>query len=342
MVKAAAAPVAPEVKADIKATMATPRPRRRPARAAAPAAPAAKAVDVAEAEATQNTPAEIDPPVDGSLFGRYAVRVPDEEPAEVTLRTAARGTALCTCLDFLLSEQADCPHLQALFAHLQADSVRAAALSAGPQIVGSRVVLQQGATRRLLWLPGTECPTALNELAARLLEVEPAMLDDQALPRMLRAARESGHELQVDETVWRHLALARDSRWRVHRLEALLPDGPASPLLSDLLPVSLSTSLSTSQPPLLPLQVEAALFAVCAGRCLLADDAVLQPMLQALAAAELWRRHFGLERVLLLAPGETLDRWRRLLPLDAEGWSLTSIDSVVSDAVLHHSLAPAQ
>jgi hypothetical protein len=273
--------------------------------------------------------AEITPPVDGSLFGRYAVLVAGEEAAEVTLRDARCTSVSCTCLDFELSEDADCPHVDALFKQWLADPGRAQALARGPQQPFSRIVLQRGARHRPLWLPGTECPPALAEQAEPLLAAANEAADDQALPRLLRAARDAGHELQVDEAVWTHLAATRDARWRVHRLEALLPQGPASPALQQLRPE-----------PLLPLQLEGALFAVCAGRCILADDAVLQPMLQALAAAALWQRHFGVERVLLLAPSDQLDRWRRLLPADAEGWSLTSIERLVGDAGLHRSLAP--
>jgi hypothetical protein len=296
----------------------------------------------AEAPATVSPPAssvpspgpaaEIERPADGALFGRYAVRVPGEEAAEVWLRSPHAGTAVCTCLDFALSEHADCPHVQALWSQLQADAERAAAVARGPQEVGSRIALLHGARRRLLWLPGTECPAAVNDLAEQLLGVPPDARDDQAVPRLLRAAGDAGHPLQVDESAWLHLAAARDVRWRVHRLETLFPQGPAT--------VELQTLGATAAAPLLPLQVEAALFAVCAGRCILADAPGLQPMQQALAAALLWQRHFGLDRVLLLAPGDGLDRWRRALPDDARGWNLMSIDSVATDIGLHRSLAP--
>jgi hypothetical protein len=266
--------------------------------------------------------ADITPPADGALFGRYAVSVPGEEAAEVTWRSPDAGTALCSCLDFALSEDASCPHVQALQQQL---STRPANTVPGP--VGSRIGLQHGACRRPLWLPGSECPPALDAAARQLLGAE--ALDDQAVPRLLRQAREAGHDLQVDEALWSHLAVQRDARWRVHRLQTLLPQGPGSELLKDLRPE-----------PLLPLQLEGALFAVCAGRCILADDAVLQPVQQALAAAALWQRHFGVERVLVLAPSDQLDRWRRLLPADAAGWSLTSIERVAGDVALHQDLAP--
>ena len=266
--------------------------------------------------------AEITAPADGSLFGCYAVAVPGEETAEVTWRSPAAGTALCTCLDFALSEDALCPHVQALQDHLATQPDTGV-----PPQVGCRIGLQHGARRRLLWLPGSECPPALDAQAKHLLGGD--VLDDQALPRLLRQAREAGHDLQVDEAVWAHLAVQRDARWRVHRLQALLPQGPGSDVLKDLRPE-----------PLLPLQLEGALFAVCAGRCILADDVVLQPVQQALAAAALWQRHFGVERVLVLAPSDQLDRWRRLLPADAAGWSLTSVERVAGDVALHQNLAP--
>ena len=273
--------------------------------------------------------AEITAPADGALFGRYAVEVPGEEAAEVTLRGARAGAAWCTCLDFALSEDASCPHVLALHAWIQGDAGRAAAWSRGPQVVGSRIALRHGARHGLLWLPGVECPRHLDEQATALQDMALDRLDDQALPRLLRAAREAGHALAVDDAVWLQLAALRDARWRVHRLESLLPQGPESVALQALRPQ-----------PLLPLQVEAALFAVCAGRCILADDAQLQPVQQALAAAEIWRRHFGLERVLLVAPRATLDGWRRWLAAAADGWSLTALENVDSDAALHQSLAP--
>jgi hypothetical protein len=241
--------------------------------AAVPAAP----IPPVPPAAPRGPVAEIESPADGALFGRYAVRVPGEEAAEVWLRSPHPGTAVCTCLDFALSEHADCPHVQALWSHLQADADRAAAFARGPQAVGSRIAVLHGARRRLLWLPGTECTASLNDLAEQLLGVPPDELDDQAVPRLLRAAREAGHELQVDEAAWAHLAAARDARWRVHRLETLFPQGPAS--------ADLQVLGTTAAAPLLPLQVEGALFAVCAGRCILGDAPELQPMQQALAAA---------------------------------------------------------
>lgn len=294
--------------------------------AAAPAAAAAGQPSAAPA-------ARISAPASAAPFATYRVELPDEEVADVTLRSPFAGTAWCTCLDFELSEHADCPHLQALMGTLQADPAQRQALARGPQAVPSRLAVLHAARRRLLWLPGTECPQSLSDLADELLGVPPEALGDQAVPRLLRAARDAGHDLQVDEAVWTQLAAERDARQRVHRLQAVLPDGPACRTLAALHPR-----------PLLPLQWEAALFAVCAGRVMLADAAELQPGQQALAAAAVWQRHFGIERVLVLAPAVRLDHWRALLPAQtqaqAEGWSLMALESVAADDALHRSLQP--
>ena len=157
----AAAKAAKTAKAAKADRTAKAEPKAAPGRAARGETPAPQAV--ADADTVV-----IDAPADGALFGAYDVRIPDEEAATVQLRAAPPGGALCSCLDFQLSEQGDCPHLQALLPRLQADAERAAALRQGPQQPGSRVVLRHGARRQPLWLPGVDCPQALDALAQKI------------------------------------------------------------------------------------------------------------------------------------------------------------------------------
>lgn len=261
-------------------------------------------------------------PDDGALFGRWSVRWPGEPAEQVLLRAPDPGSAWCSCLDFALSEDARCAHVDSVL-----DRVRdQPAWAAGPRRAPSRVVLQQGSRRRPLWLAGTECPAGLHEHASTLFAAEPP--DASALPRLLRAARDAGHRVQVDEAVWRHLAALRDLHGRVQRLEQLLPDGPASAELQAL-----------TTPALLPVQAEGALFALCAGRCVLADCPELEAPQQALAALRLARRRLDVERVLVLAPADALEAWRRALG-DEAGVSLMALDKVATDTALHRSLQP--
>ena len=155
---------------------------------------------------------------------------------------------------------------------------------------------------RLAWQPGHACPAPLRQAAQRRCDAQGLLSpeDDGALPQLLRLAQEAGHMLQVDDAVWAHLAAHRDARHRLSALEAAYPDGPASAALQQLL-----------RAPLPLFQAEGALFAVVAGRALIADERGLGKGVQAIAAAQLWRQHFGVQRVLVLCAPAQRAVWQR-------------------------------
>ncbi|WP_139330718.1 SNF2-related protein [Sphaerotilus natans] len=183
----------------------------------------------------------------------------------------------------------------------------------------SQVALEAlGPVRRLAWTPGRDCPAELLALAAQLDQPTAAapLVNDLALLEMVRIARERRHALRVDEAVWLWLAPARDMRERVHLLETRMPEGPASPLLTALVTLPLRTY-----------QGEGALYAACAGRSVLADDAGLGRTVQAVAALRLLAAQFGAERALVLAPAERLAHW-------AEQWqALTGLSALQAGSV---------
>ena len=166
----------------------------------------------------------------------------------------------------------------------------------------SRIVLVDGEQRHIAWLPGHACPLPLQHAAAARLDSQQHLApdDDAALPTLQRLAAESGHTVTVDEAVWPHLAAHRDARHRLGVLEAAYPNGPASAALAGLL-----------RSPLPLYQAEGALFAVVAGRALLADERGLGKGVQAIAAALLWQRHFGVGRVLVLCAAGQRSAWQR-------------------------------
>ena len=166
----------------------------------------------------------------------------------------------------------------------------------------SEITLTDGARRWLVWRPGHACPATLQAAAALRLDAHQHLApdDDSALPTLLRLAADAGHVLRVDDAVWPHLAAHRDARSRLAVLESAYPAGPASPGLHGLLCCALPAY-----------QAEGALFAVVAGRALLADERGLGKGVMAMAAAALWQRHFGVRRILLLcAPGQQA-AWQR-------------------------------
>lgn len=164
----------------------------------------------------------------------------------------------------------------------------------------SAVTLVHGVRHQLRWEAGRHCPADLDAAAQALGTPTDAapLVNDLALIELVRLARERRHPLQVEPEVWDWLARARDLRARVDHLERLHPLGPLSPALATLV-----------HTPLRPYQAEAALYAACAGRSLLADEAGLGKTVQTIAALCVMGRSFGAERALVLCPPERLAHW---------------------------------
>ena len=218
----------------------------------------------------------------------------------VSVRGAAPQDCRCTCEAFALSEHGFCEHVDFALRTLLADRDSRDALVRGVQTDYSQISLSAGARHVLRWRQGRSCPESVGRAAFALLDARGRLHAeaDGALQQLLQSAAEVGHELRVDAAVWELLALGRDAAQRVQRLGEAYPQGLESPALRGLLKL-----------PLPHYQLEAAIYAACAGRSLVADDLGLGLFAPALAAAELLMQHFGVERVLVLCAESAQARW---------------------------------
>ena len=281
------------------------RPPQQPATPSAPAAPAPAAAKRVAASAprvkrvvTLSAAGKPEPALARDVLallapvplpaGLSTVAAPEPAPAPVPAPAPATSPAL-------VAKRAAAP----------------AALPTGP--ADSAVTLLAGDAHQVVWRPGHACPAALRDAAAAHVDAQQRIApeDDAALPLLLRLAQAAGHRLTVDEAVWPHRAAHRDARSRLARLQAAYPAGPACPALVNLL-----------RAPMPGFQVEGALFAVVAGRALIADERGLGKRVQAIAAATLWQRHFGVQRVLVVCAANERAAWqrawRRFAPADGK------------------------
>src|SRR6202042_2586917 len=93
------------------------------------------------------------------------------------------------------------------------------------------------------------------------------------------------------EDVLAFVAEIRDRESRGQRMHEIFPQGIRSAAFDKLLKVQLYDY-----------QREGVLFASKAGRCLIGDEMGLGKTIQAIAAAEIMARLFGVERVLIVCP----------------------------------------
>ena len=220
----------------------------------------------------------------------------------VTVRGPGAGDNSCTCPDFATNTLGTCKHIEFTLARLMRRPEAARALKAHAWPPANEVHLQYGARRRARFRPGDECPPALARLAARYFG-DDGLLIPEAAPRFdefLTAARKIDPDLRVGDDVLAYLAEVRDADVRRLKVAEGFPRGARSAAFKDLLKV-----------PLYDYQREGALFAARAGRCLIGDEMGLGKTVQAIAAAEIMARLFGVERVLVVCPTSLKHQWQR-------------------------------
>ncbi|MDA8059457.1 MAG: SNF2-related protein, partial [Nitrospiraceae bacterium] len=118
------------------------------------------------------------------------------------------------------------------------------------------------------------------------------------IERFMGFVAQSAHELRAHDDALDFIAGRKDSEHRAAVLKELFGHKEGKERLSKLLNV-----------PLYPYQAEGALFAVRAGRALIGDEMGLGKTVQAIAAAEILARHFGVSKILVVCPTSLKYQW---------------------------------
>ncbi len=221
----------------------------------------------------------------------------------VAIRGQALGQNFCSCPDFATNDLGTCTHIEFTLAKLLTKRGGKVALKNGFAPTYSEIWLDYAGQRCLRFRAGTDCPSSLLPKAKALFDANAnwALRAEQLnqLEQLLQAAQAAGHELRCYDDAWQFVAQIRDGERRHAALVKAYPKGIADKALNKLLKVTLY-----------PYQREGALFAARAGRCLIGDEMGLGKTVQAIAAAELFARHFGVQRVLVVCPTSLKHQWK--------------------------------
>src|SRR3984893_16441067 len=238
------------------------------------------------------------------FFSEFRVSNPVSKSSyRVAIRGLGPGGNFCSCPDYATSELGTCKHLEFTLARLEKKRGARAAFARGYQPASSELYLRNEGRPCLHFRAGTDCPAAVTEAAAGLFDAEhDGMLPEARLGELehfMTVASNSGHELRAYDDALEFVAARRDAERRAAKLEQLFPRGAVDRKLKALLKI-----------PLYPYQAEGALFAVRVGRALIGDDMGLGKTIQAIAAAEILARHFGVSRVLVVCPTSLKYQWQ--------------------------------
>lgn len=237
------------------------------------------------------------------VFSEFQVINPESKNSyRVRVRGKNLGDNACTCPDFATNTLGTCKHIEFALAKLERGRETGALLRDGYLPAFSEIFLQYGARREVCFRPGNECSAALSRLASNYFDDEGNLKPEAAagFERLLEKAGECDDDLRCGDDVLAYLAELRDAESRKQRIADAFPRGIRSAAFKNLLKI-----------PLYDYQREGALFAAKAGRCLIGDEMGLGKTIQALAAAEIMAKLYGVERVLIVCPTSLKYQWQR-------------------------------
>ncbi|MDS4014468.1 MAG: DEAD/DEAH box helicase [Candidatus Accumulibacter sp.] len=250
-------------------------------------------------------PFELENLGDEPVFSEFSVYNPSRRSRyRVWIRGGETGDNHCTCPDFATNDLGTCKHIEFTLARIAAQPAGRDELAAGFCGTFSELFLDYAGQRRVRLRPGSAFPDELHTLASELFDADAGWQLPVArfadLTDFLVRVRASGHELRCAEDALAFIAEVRDGEQRRATLDAAYPLGADSPQLAGLLKTALY-----------PYQRAGALFAARAGRALIGDEMGLGKTVQAIAAVELFARHFAAERVLIVCPTSLKHQWER-------------------------------
>lgn len=236
------------------------------------------------------------------IFSEFMVTNPDTERSyRVAIRSERLGDNFCSCPDFTVNTLGTCKHIEWTLAHLRKKRGGRRALSEGFSPPFSEIFLRYGTQRHVVFSAGAEASATLKKLAKEYFD-ENNILRDNAYCRFdtfLKTVRGLNHKLRCYDDALIFIAEIRDADYRRRHLKKKFPDGIESKAFDRLLKTSLY-----------PYQRQGTLFAVQAGRVLIGDDMGLGKTVEAIAAAEIMAREFGVEKILIICPASLKYQWK--------------------------------
>ncbi len=239
-----------------------------------------------------------------TFFSDFRVSNPESKSHyRVAIRGLRPGDNFCACPDYASNELGTCKHIEFTLARLEKRRGAKTAFARGYHPPFSELYLRNDGVRSVHWRAGADCPPEVLKAAAQLFDATRgwALLTERfdELERFVAAVAKSGHEMRAYDDALDFVAGRRDAAQRAAALAELFPRGADDPQLRKLL-----------KAPLYPYQAEGALFAVRAGRVLIGDEMGLGKTIQAIAAAEILVRHFGVTKVLVICPTSLKYQWQ--------------------------------
>jgi superfamily II DNA or RNA helicase len=237
------------------------------------------------------------------IFSEFILTNPhSQKNYKIAIRGNKPGDNYCSCPDFRINGLGTCKHIAFTLRKLMTVRGATRMFAKGYVPPFSEVFLTYGLQKEVRFRAGGGSPPELISLTQEFFDEHGVLRESHLLdfPQFLsRIPRNNGHEVRCYDDVMAFVAEHQDREHRQRIIKEHLGQGIENPIMKTILKTDLY-----------PYQREGALFAVRAGRCLVGDDMGLGKTVQALAAAELMAKLFGISKALIISPTSLKYQWK--------------------------------
>ena len=233
----------------------------------------------------------------GAVFGDYKVHSgKTSNTYKVALRSADNSLNFCSCPDFKTNQLGTCKHIEAVLSKIKSRPSLKRQLAVPYTPPYTSVYLDYRGQRNVKLRIGTENTDEYKKLAKGFFNKELELMENAFLKFeiFLRKAYSIHPEFRCYEDALEYIVQERNKKQR-HQLV----DNKQTELFKNI-----------SKSKLFPYQEKGVLFAVKAGRCILADDMGLGKTLQAIVCTEVLRKQFNINTALIICPTSLKYQWK--------------------------------
>jgi SNF2 family DNA or RNA helicase len=234
---------------------------------------------------------------DGAVFGDYKVHSgKTSNTYKVALRSADNSLNFCSCPDFKTNQLGTCKHIEAVLSKIKSRPALKRQLAVPYTPPYTSVYLDYRDQRNVKLRIGTENTDEYKKLAKGFFNKELVLMESAFLK--FEIFLQKAHKLHPDfrcyEDALEYIVQERNKKQRQQ-----LVANQQTELFKDI-----------SKSKLFPYQEKGVLFAVKAGRCILADDMGLGKTLQAIVCTEVLRKQFNINTALIICPTSLKYQWK--------------------------------
>jgi superfamily II DNA or RNA helicase len=232
---------------------------------------------------------------------RVAIRSSEVRFGKIPQPTLTQGNNFCSCQDFKTNRLGICKHISAVISVILKKRGHRKLMKEGFTQPHSAIYLDYQNGKHIRICIGSENRAEFLAWYKQYFD-ESGLILEKAYPKfveIIKEARDIQPDFRCYPDAFDYILHQRDQFWRQAQLAKVMPKGPDSPYFDDLLKANL-----------FPYQKSGIYFAAHSGRCLIADEMGLGKTIQAIGAAEVFKREFNIQKVLIVCPTSLKYQWK--------------------------------